>query len=272
MSTVDSLTIAVETQVSGGLARRVAELTSAAYRSGDLVPGLPVADGAKEDAAGVLADLDGGHRLWTATAGPVLLGTVRALPDGRAWSVRRLAVSPRARRLGVGRRLLRAIEADALAAGASHVVLDAVVERGNPVFYTSAGYRSVRHFAASDKPLSEVHMERVLTEPVPSLTYPDAADLAASPPGLVRSWWEDRAAGVVRVTGPAPDGVSAGLDRHRALAGAAVLRGVDWAPGAAPGPDTVERLPGRAGSIPAYAQPRLGDPEFLAWWRLPARG
>ncbi|OXM44995.1 hypothetical protein CFP75_32280, partial [Amycolatopsis alba DSM 44262] len=105
-----------------------------------------------------------------------------------------------------------------------------------------------------------------------SLTYPDAADLAASPPGLVRSWWEDRAAGVVRVTGPAPDGVSAGLDRHRALAGAAVLRGVDWAPGAAPGPDTVERLPGRAGSIPAYAQPRLGDPEFLAWWRLPARG
>lgn len=257
MSTTDTLAIAQAFVLTDRLAEDVAAVTRCAYRAGDLVPGLPVADGAKETAADVRADLAAGYHLWTAAAGGRIVGSVRA--HSRDWCVRRLAVSPEARRLGVGKRLLRALEAGARAAGASRVVLDAVVERGNPAFYARAGYRTVYHFPADDKPLSEVHMELLLGEPVRAHDYPEFDRT----PGTVRSWWSVDG-GTVCVTSPAPEGISAEVWRNRHLG---ALRGVDWAPLSDATP--VRRSwPLPAAVIGSFAQPRLDEPEFLAWWRV----
>ncbi|MEU7474476.1 GNAT family N-acetyltransferase [Lentzea sp. NPDC042327] len=257
MSTSDTLTVAEALRPADRLADEVAAVTRTAYRAGDLVPGLPVADGARETADDVRADLAAGYHLWTATAGGRVVGAVRA--HSRDWCVRRLAVSPEARGLGVGRRLLRALEAGARAEGAARVVLDAVVERGNPAFYARAGYRTVHHFPADDKPLSEVHMELLLGEPVRAQDYPEPDHT----PGTVRSWWSV-AGGTVCVTAPAPDGISVEVDRNRHLG---VLRGADWAPLADVAP--VRRSWSEpAAVIGSFAQPRLDRPEFLAWWRV----
>ncbi|WP_053739008.1 GNAT family N-acetyltransferase [Nocardia sp. NRRL S-836] len=239
------------------LAEDVAAVTRRAYRAGDLVPGLPVADGAKETAQDVRADLAAGYHLWTATAGGRLVGAVRA--HSRDWCVRRLAVSPDTRGLGVGKLLLRALEAGARAEGAARVVLDAVVERGNPAFYARAGYRTVHHFPADDKPLSEVHMELLLGEPVTPRAYPELDRT----PGTVRSWWSVDG-GTVCATSPAPDGISAEVRRNRHLG---VLRGVDLAP-LSDGTPVRRRWPLPAAVISSFALPRLDEPEFLAWWRV----
>ncbi|GAA3463936.1 GNAT family N-acetyltransferase [Saccharothrix longispora] len=275
MGTAEAPTITRSPSVTDDLVRDVAALTRAAYAAGDLVPGLPVADGAREVEADVRADLDAGHLLWTATVAGRPAGSVRALPGARAWSVRRLAVSPDHRHLGLGRLLLRAVEAAAAEAGAARVTLDAVVERGNPAFYARAGYLTTRHFAAPDKPLSEVTMERALDEPPPPPEHPDPTDLATSPPGVVRSWWSV-GGHAVRVVGAGEDGVAAELARHgRLVPERAVLRGVDRAPliGDAPDRARVEHLPAPVDLVPAYALPRCADPASLAWWRFPpARG
>jgi len=257
VSTTDALVVAPVVALTDRLAADVAAVTRDAYRAGDLVPGLPVADGARETADSVLADLAAGHHLWTATAGGRVVGAVRA--HSRDWVVRRLAVSPDARRFGVGKRLLRALEAGARAAGASRVVLDAVVERGNPAFYARAGYRTVHHFPADDKPLSEVHMELLLGEPVRAREYPEFDPT----PGTVRSWWSADG-GTVCVTSPAPEGISSEVRRHRHLG---VLRGVDWAPLSDARPQR-RSWPLPAALIGSFAQPRLDEPEFLAWWRV----
>ena len=47
------------------------------------------------------------------------------------------------------------LEADAAPRGWDRVVLDAVVERGNPPFYARLGYRTARYLPDPDKPLSE---------------------------------------------------------------------------------------------------------------------
>lgn len=257
MSTTDTLVVAQAVVPADRLAEDVAAVTRAAYRAGDPVPGLPVADGAEETADDVRADLAAGYHLWTATAAGRIVGAVRA--HSRDWSVRRLAVSPEIRRLGVGKLLLRALEAGARAAGAPRVVLDAVVERGNPAFYARAGYRTVYHFPADDKPLSEVHMELLLGEPARARDYPEPDHT----PGTVRSWWSADG-GTVCVTSPAPDGISAEVHRNRHLG---VLRGVDWAP-LSEAARVRRSWPLPAAAIRSFAQPRLDEPEFLAWWRV----
>lgn len=260
------LEITAVDSLSDELAGTISRITSAAYAAGDLVPGLPTADGVFSTPELIRADLAAGLRLWVATADGEVVGAVRAAV-GETWEVRRLAVAPRVRRAGAGRALLRTLERAARAEGARGVVLDAVVERGNPAFYTRVGYRTVRHFAAADKPLSEVRMLRDLAD---SLPYPEAGDVAE---GVVVTWWDTGSGTAASVT--------LGTPSHRAG-----LLGVDLWPGA--GPEELvavrEHLAARAGSrdlrfdrpareIPAFAMPRAAHPELLAWWRLPgARG
>lgn len=252
------------------LCERTAAVTAAAYSAGDLVPGLPVADGARERPEDVREDLAAGRGLWVATVDGEVAGSVRAVvrPDGD-WEVRRLAVAPWVRHAGLGRLLLRRLEAGAVAAGARRVVLDAVVERGNPAFYARVGFRTVRHFAAADKPLSEVHMERDPREPaLPGRPYDPGAG------GCAVSWWS--APGGTRCLPGAPM-PGAPADR---------LLGIDCLPAATAGqrdlltreltgsadrvdPDGALFFARPAAQIVAFAQPRLIHTSLLAWWRSP---
>ncbi|MEN8649798.1 GNAT family N-acetyltransferase [Streptomyces sp. 21So2-11] len=261
------------------MADEISEIIRAAYSSGDLLPGLPTADGALADSAELLHDLAAGQLLWVATLAGRTVGTVRAVrssPD--SWEVRRLAVSPAARRSGAARALLRRLEHDASAAGAARVVLDAVVERGNPAFYAQVGYRLVRHFPAGDKPLSEVRMQRDLHDD----PAPRAHDVPPAGPGLLLDWLAVPAGTVCRprLTGPRPG------PQDEAGAAPGTPLGADFWAGA--GPAELARVRATlareadqagqeellfdrpAGDIAAFRAPRLSHPELLAWWRSPA--
>lgn len=246
--------------VGGGLAGDVARLTRAAFADADPLPGLPPPDGAAESAAAVAADVAAGARLWTARdADGSLLGSVRALvPEPGTWQVRRLAVLPAALGRGVARRLVRALEAGAAAAGARRVALDAVVERGNPPVYARLGYRTVHYLPNPDKPLSEVHMERRLSagpaaqpHPRPTGTLPEGVPLAD---------WFGVDGGLLAVLGRVGgDDEFAGLPRRRAVAkrfaggGAVRHAGTDaWCGG----PRTPERW---RGLLAAHADAVHGD-------------
>ncbi|MFE5810333.1 GNAT family N-acetyltransferase [Streptomyces sp. NPDC056491] len=157
------------------LAERIAEVTRASFADADPLPGLPRPDGAFENAEDVRADLAGGAGLWIArNADGRLVGSIRAIPKGpTTWGVGRLGVSPEALGTGLARRLVRALETDVAAtADADRVVLNAVVERGNPPVYARLGYRTVRYLPNPDKPLSEVTMERLLDGPPEPAAHP----------------------------------------------------------------------------------------------------
>ncbi|MET7638025.1 GNAT family N-acetyltransferase [Streptomyces sp. NPDC005438] len=277
-------------RVSGELAGEVAGVTSAAYEVGDLVPGLPVADGAHETARDVLADVAAGRSLWIAVVDGRCAASVRAVPraDGD-WEVRRLAVAPWVRRGGLGTLLLRRLERDASGAGVGRVVLDAVVERGNPAFYARAGFRTVHHFAADDKPLSEVHMERDPSTPALARPHPENGPR----PGWAVTWW---GVGSTTVACPGPDvpppaGARAlGEDRLVRAGASGEAASAEVTDGeVTDGQITSEEITalltagadrsepdgslvfGRpAARIRAFAQPRLTHTHLLAWWRSPA--
>ncbi|MGF0173643.1 GNAT family N-acetyltransferase [Streptomyces sp. Marseille-Q5077] len=260
--------------VPGKLAESVSRVVRAAYCAGDLVPGLPTADGARVHTGELLDDLAAGQLLWVAELSGRVVGTVRAVRSSpQVWEVRRLAVSPSCRRTGAARRLLRQLEAEALARGVSRVALDAVVERGNPAFYARVGYRTVRHFPAGDKPLSEVRMERdPRAEPTPV-----AHDAAPAGPGLLLDWRTAPGGTVCRPRLLSGDEVPA--------AGTVSSLGADFWPsaGAAQLPlvhDTLVREGGATGDgevffdrpasqVAAFRTPRQAHPELLAWWRSP---
>jgi N-acetylglutamate synthase-like GNAT family acetyltransferase len=258
------------TSLSRERAERISELVRSAYSSGDLLPGLPTADGALAGAAELHRDLTAGQLLWVAEESGRLVGTVRAVRTApELWEVRRLAVDPTRRRTGSARALLRRLEADAMAAGAREVALDAVVERGTPAFYARLGYRTVRHFGAADKPLSEVHMRRALDQP--PVPVPHGALPLGS--GLLLEW---RA--VAGGTSCRARLLAAG-ERARAREGAL---GADFWPGAGAAElALVQRTLADAGSggpffarpavaVDAFCRPRERHPELLAWWRSPA--
>ncbi len=265
--------------LTGETASEISGLTRAAYAAGDLVPGLPTADGALAGPEEVRSDLLAGARLWVAAAGGRLVGAVRGIRgDDGAWEVRRLAVAPWYRRGGTARTLLRRLEEEGFAAGADRVVLDAVVERGNPAFYARVGYTAVRHFGAEDKPLSEVRMERT----------PDAPERGAcSAPdgrGTAVFWWSVGGRTLCAVT-PVARAPLPGTGRPAPLGYAeAVPVGADFRRGAA---DTAALLDSLAGGavlregdalvfdspvhdLTAFRQPRLVHPDLLARWRDPS--
>ncbi|MEU7551557.1 GNAT family N-acetyltransferase [Streptomyces sp. NPDC044571] len=252
------------------VARRTAAVARAAFAAGDPYPGLPVADGATETADDVRADLARGARLWTAfDADGEPLGCVRALPAGDgAWAVRRLAVAPRGRGRSVGRLLIRALEADARAEGLGRVVLDVVVERGNPAFYARLGYRTTAHFPAPDKPLSEVHMARDLAAPDEDLPHPWGGEPVPLWEGAVRAWFSgpEGTAALPAALGsdPAAELVVLAGRAARLVGGPARFRGAD---GLARRPHGVLVDARPAEQVPAFLLPRAVDPDALALWR-----
>ncbi len=220
--------------VTADLAGQVAAVTRASFVGSDPLPGLPPPDGAVEPADAVIADLEAGAGLWIARdADGELVGSIRAMPKGpHAWEVRRLGVSPQALGTGLARRLIRAMESDVAAAGADRVVLDAVVERGNPPVYARLGYRTVRYLPNPDKPLSEVTMERPLADPPERVGHPHPTGTLAEGTALV-DWFTtgDGTAAAVLTTHRGPDEF-AGLPDRRARAGGALHIGTDaWVDG-----------------------------------------
>ena len=241
--------------VDPAMARTITGIVRDAYSAGDLVPGLPVADGARVGPAELYADLDAGHLLWVARFEGRIAGTVRAVRRTDGWGVRRLAVASWCRRAGLATGLMRRLEEDAVAAGVTQVSLDAVVERGNPAFYARLGYRSVRHFGADDKPLSEVHM---LRDPR-SAPVPAPHDVPPRAPGLTLSWVPTASGTACRF------GVAEGA------------LGADFLPDGGPAEKVAVQaalggftfdLP--AAEISAFRMPRLVHGRLLAWWRSPA--
>jgi DNA-binding MarR family transcriptional regulator len=95
-------------------------------------------------------------------AEPVGCGAVKHHP-GAPSHIKRMWVSPSARGLGIGRRLLAALEAAAADSGASVAQLDtnaALVEA--IALYRSAGYREVPAF--NDEPFADLWFEKRLPE------------------------------------------------------------------------------------------------------------
>jgi GNAT superfamily N-acetyltransferase len=241
------------TEASTEMADSLTRIIRSAYADGDLVPGLPVADGARAEPAELLDDLAAGCPLWMATVDGEPAGTVRAVPRGpHTWEVRRLAVAPALRRSGTARALLGRLEAEAVTAGVTEVTLDAVVERGNPAFYARVGYRTVRHFAADDKPLSEVHMSRDPRTPAD----PAADDRWPTEPGLTLTWVATSGGTACRLSRPD--------DPAETVLGVDFLAGADPA---GPGGGDFDRP---AAEIPGFRMPRTVHPGLLAWWRSPA--
>ncbi|MFD5514926.1 GNAT family N-acetyltransferase [Streptomyces sp. NPDC127066] len=261
---------AVETRERGpALAERTAALARAAFSAGDRYPGLPPADGSAETAGEVRAELERGTRMWTALdEHGEAVGCVRAIPgpDG-TWAVRRLGVVPRARGRSVGLLLMRALEDGARADGAARVVLDAVVERGNPPFYCRLGYRTTAHFPGPDKPLSEVHMEKDLAAPDEELPYPWGGEPVPLWDGPMRVWFSGPRGTVAlpATPGPAPEAGLAVLAERaaRRVGGPARFRGADGL--ARPGGVLVDPRPAEA--VPAFVMPRGADGGALALWR-----
>ncbi|WP_409060156.1 GNAT family N-acetyltransferase [Streptomyces sp. SYP-A7185] len=247
---------------------QVAEVTRASFADADPLPGLPPPDGATESAEVVAADLAAGAGLWIARdPHGRLLGSIRAVPKGAdAWEVRRLGVAPEALGTGLARRLVRALEADAAAAGADRVVLDAVVERGNPPVYARLGYRTVRYLPNPDKPLSEVTMERTLGTPPEPAPHPHPTGTLAAGTALVD--WFATADGRVRAvltTVPGPDEF-AGLAARRERAGGAHHLGSDAWPGGQEPRAWGELLAAHADRV--ETDPAYGD--LLTFGREPA--
>jgi ribosomal protein S18 acetylase RimI-like enzyme len=84
---------------------------------------------------------------------PVGCGGFRLRP-GRVAELKRMWIDPRVRGLGVGRRLLRELEAEALRAGATTARLETSGSLAEAVsLYRSAGYEEVERF--NDEPYAE---------------------------------------------------------------------------------------------------------------------
>ncbi len=262
--------------LAADLACRLAEVTRAAFAVADPVPGLPIADGARECAAVIHADLASGALLWLARDDDgEVRGSVRAVrrPGTDCWEVRRLAVDPRWRGSGLARALMRRLESDAHDAGVPLVRLDAVVERGNPSYYAALGYRTVRHFPSPDKQLSEVAMARdpgLAPAPAP-YPWPDRAPVAHSVS------WFTVAGRTVAVAGRGGSAVGARTRGHARMiadrfGAVPVLIGTDgWFGGIGEPVPALRVYQAPPAQVPAFTMPRTTDRRLLALHRLPMR-
>jgi predicted N-acetyltransferase YhbS len=269
----------------------LAVLTRRAFAVGDMLPGLPDADGAHDTAASIVADLDAGVRLWMVHAGdgrPV--GCVRATPRQDAvWQIRRLAVTGTDQRTGLGRVLVRGLERAALAEGVRGLVVWALVERGIAPFYSKLGYRTTDHFGSPDKLLSEAVMELDLGRPAPPLPYPWGTEPRCRHDRGAMVTWFGSGERTVAVTGALTAAPGPVVARQRArvarwLDPARFLGGDGWAdcpPGA---PAAVrDALAVRADAVDGpvllferpctevveFTMPRTVAPDLLALWRVP---
>lgn len=193
----------------------LASVTAAAYRAA-LVPGLPPADGTATSTADLLAHLRTGGLVALADGPDGTLGGAVISPDGDDWRIGRLAVAPTSHRRGVAGQLLERLAGWALDHGATGLVLDAVVERRLPQVYAHHGFAVVGHWAATDKPLTEVTMRRDLTRAV--ARHDRVLDLWPCPDTARRAlvWLRDRD-GLIGCMPDQPLSPSAALRRVRAM-------------------------------------------------------
>jgi GNAT superfamily N-acetyltransferase len=258
-----------------------------AFATGDLLPGLPAAEGTADTAASLDADLAAGIRLWQARGrNGAVLGTIRVV-TGAVWHLRRLAVRPGQQGRGVGRALVAAVDAAAVAAGAARLDVWAVVERGVPPFYSALGWRTTGHIPNPEgKPLSEAVMTRRPGSGFAPLAYPWGTE-ASAVSGVQVSWFAtaagtravlDRVAGdpearaaaaAARLPGPVRF-LGGDVWSDAGAGGLAVLRG--RLAGAAEGADgPVLAFPAAYRQVRPFTQPRLVEPGLLAMWRVPER-
>jgi GNAT superfamily N-acetyltransferase len=272
----------------------LASLTRDSFAGGDMLPGLPAADGASDSAGSIQDELDRGIRMWmvhTGDARPV--GCVRAIPrSDRLWQIRRLAVRADAQGFGLGRRLVRGLEHAARAEAVGALVVWALVERGIAPFYSLLGYRTTGHFGSEDKPLSEAIMELDLAAAAPALEYPWGTEPAgpgsSCDSGMAVSWFAAGEDTVAVLGALEPDNRSVVTEHHREAArliGAARFIGGDgWAGCGREDADALRaELASRADSregaallfrrhflaVREFTMPRSVHPELLALWRMP---
>jgi GNAT superfamily N-acetyltransferase len=273
------------------LLEELAVLTRRAFAVGDMLPGLPDADGAHDTAASIVEDLDDGIRMWMVHAGDGRpAGCVRAIPrPGAIWQIRRLAVTLTDQGAGLGRLLVRGLERAALAEGMRKLVVWALVERGIAPLYSKLGYRTTGHLATPDKPLSEAVMELDLGRPAPPLAYPWGTEPRCPHHRGVMVTWFGSARRTVAVTGrltanPRPVVASQQARAARLLGAARFLGGDGWADCAPQSSAAVhDALAARADAVDGrvllferpyrevveFTMPRTVAPDLLALWRMP---
>ncbi len=91
------------------------------------------------------ADLASGRPALGAWLRDRLVGSVRGRPDGERMEVSRLAVAPDLRRLGIGARLLAAVEAVAPPGIRTLWLVTGAESDGSLALYRCAGYGEVGH-------------------------------------------------------------------------------------------------------------------------------
>jgi GNAT superfamily N-acetyltransferase len=293
----DPDTVATERQLTEvdqsdpALLDELAALTRDTFKTGDMLPGLPDADGVRDTATSIGEDLDAGVRLWQLRARhgrPV--GCVRAIPrSGSVWQIRRLAVARSELGTGLGRLLVRGLEQIARTEGVRTLVVWALVERGIAPLYSKLGYRTTGHFGSPDKPLSEAIMELDLDQPAPPLAYPWGTE-ARCPhqQGVIVSWFGS-AGRTMAMAGTLTEDARTVIARQQELATRELgpvrfVGGDGWAdcpPGTA---DAVrDTLAARADTVAGhgvlferpctevveFTMPRTVAPDLLALWRMP---
>lgn len=268
----------------------LATITRDSFGVGDMLPGLPAADGASDTAASIHEELDGGIRMWMVHTGdgrPV--GCVRAIPRGdRLWQIRRLAVRVDAQGLGLGRRLIRGLERAARAEGVGALVVWVLVERGIAPFYSRLGYHTTGHFGSPDKPLSEAIMELDLATAGTTLEYPWGTEPHAPDSGLAVSWFASARETVAVLGTLEADARSVVAAHHREAArlidaarfvGGDGWSGCDGEQAGALRAELASRADHRDGpallfrrhflDVREFTMPRSLEPELLALWRMP---
>lgn len=277
-------------RADGALLRDLVSVTRTAFAEGDMLPGLPTADGALDTHASVTADLAAGVRVWMAHGGdrePV--GFVRAIPrDASLWQIRRLAVRPELQGRGLGRLIIRALEDAARAEGVRRLVVWALVERGIAPLYSALGYRTTGHIPTPDKALSEAVMEIDLDAPRTALPYPWGTEPRLALEGPMVSWFGGDGATYAVLGGMGPDPARTVRAQEALVAGRAgpvrYLGGDGWPDGsAADRAALAERLAAGADAadgplltfaapfdrVRAFTLPRAASPDLLALWRVP---
>jgi ribosomal protein S18 acetylase RimI-like enzyme len=117
--------------------QRAAYVTEAQrYAAPDLPPLLESLDDLR-------ADLASGRPAFGAWLGPRLVGSVRGRPDGDRMEISRLAVAPDLQRMGIGGRLLAAVEAAAPPRVRTMWLITGAESDGSLALYRRAGYTVV---------------------------------------------------------------------------------------------------------------------------------